>query len=78
MELVLALDSEYVWMRNSLTGTTMQVHKDRVDEYLAFGHTKLETVEPIVFEKKEDKLSDAAEKLKKTVAKAKATRKKKV
>lgn len=72
-----SLDSEFVWMRNSLTGTTMQVHKDRVDEYLALGHTLMQSVEPIVYEKKPDKLAETAEKIKKTVAKSKATTRKK-
>lgn len=67
-----------VTMKNKITGTTMWVSKDRVDEYIAMGHEKVGLeIEPIVYKKEDTKLTEAAEKLKKTVSKAKKTTRKK-
>lgn len=65
-----------VQMINATTGTTMLVSKDRVDEYLRLGHKMGGAImpEPIEFEKTENPLEKAGEKLKKTVTR---TRKKK-
>lgn len=63
---------DMVLMKNKLTGTNMYVAKDRVNEYVALGHILVgNMIEPVVIEKKEDKLKETSDKLKKTLAKTK-------
>ena len=67
-------------MINKITGTEMYVDESRLTEYLMSGHKVAEKIknpaEVLPGVKKEPTINETAEKLKKTIAKVKTTRKK--